>query len=153
MQKWLLPQMTKMRTTCSKERRFLPSFFRYKTLKNGLSSVSKGEKVSKCCPNVAKIRSCRKRKSPKSLFYNNLGVILRGAQRTAKMIWVETHRDLPYYPTSSTHQISTPYKSYQISPLPKRPNQLSKSSPNVAPILKCLKCNTKTLKSYKYAYT
>lgn len=77
--KWLLPQMTKMRTTYSKKRRFLPSFFSFYPLKNGLSSISNSEKVSKCCPNVAKIRSCRKRKSPKSLFYNNLGEIFGGA--------------------------------------------------------------------------
>lgn len=36
-------------------------------------------KVSRCSPNVAKIGVWRKRKTPKSLFYNNLGVIFSGA--------------------------------------------------------------------------
>ena len=72
--KWLLLLMIKMGTTCSKKK-VKAFFFSFYPLKNGLSSISNSEKVSKCCPNVAKIRSCRKRKSPKSLFYNNLGEI------------------------------------------------------------------------------
>ena len=38
-------------------------------------------KVSKCSPNVAKIGFMVKEKSPKSLFYNNLGVLFSGATR------------------------------------------------------------------------
>ena len=55
MQKWLLPQMTKMRTTCSKERRFLPSFFRYITPQNLSLKCLKRRKsikmLNKCCQN------------------------------------------------------------------------------------------------------
>ena len=35
--------------------------------------------ISNCCQIVAKIRFMAKEKSPKSLFYNNLGVLFSGA--------------------------------------------------------------------------
>ena len=74
MQKWLLLQTTKMETTCSKKKEgesllsfcyYTPQKWSYKYLKR--------RKVSKCSQIVAKIRTESKRKSPKSLFCNNLG--------------------------------------------------------------------------------
>ena len=57
----------------------MPSFFVITPSKNGLVGITNGNKVSKCCPFVAKIGVWRKRKTPKSLFYNNLGVLFSGA--------------------------------------------------------------------------
>lgn len=72
--KWLLLQMIRMGITCSKERRFSVFFFVIILRKSG-------NEISKCCQNVAKIGVWRKRKTPKSLFYNNLGVLFSGATR------------------------------------------------------------------------
>ena len=83
MQKWLLLQTTKMETTCFKKKEGKNLlFFIIIPHKNGLSSISNGEKVSKCCQIVAKIRVLGKRKSPKSLFDNNLGDFFCGAYGT-----------------------------------------------------------------------
>ena len=57
----------------------MPSFFVITPSKNGLVGITNGNKVSKCCPFVAKIGVGRKRKTPKSLFYNNIGVLFCGA--------------------------------------------------------------------------
>ena len=83
MQKWLLLQTTKMETTCSKKKEgeSLLSFV-ITPLKNGPTSISNGETVSKCSQIVAKIRTESKRKSPKSLFNNNLGDFSGGAYGT-----------------------------------------------------------------------
>ena len=74
MPKWLLPQMTKMGTTCFRKRRFNTFFFSLYTPQKHISDREYSIKlVSKCCQNVVKFRFWRKRKSPKSLIYNNLG--------------------------------------------------------------------------------
>ena len=77
MPKWLLPQMTKMGTTCSKKRRFKTFFFSLYTHQKHISDREYSiNLVSKCCQNVVKFRFWSKRKSPKSLIYNNLGDFL-----------------------------------------------------------------------------
>ena len=57
-------------------------FFIIIPYKTGLSGISNGEKISKCSQFVAKIRTEGKRKSPKSLFCNNLGDFFCGAYGT-----------------------------------------------------------------------
>ena len=82
MPKWLLLQMTRMGTTYSKEEKVKAFFLCYYTpLKNGSRTISNCEEISKCSQIVAKIRIYDKRKTPKSLFYNNLGVPFCGATR------------------------------------------------------------------------
>ena len=82
MPKWSLLQMVMLWITCSKKEGENLLFFIIIPHKNWLSSISNGEKVSKCSQFVAKIRIEGKRKSPKSLFNNNLGDFFCGAYGT-----------------------------------------------------------------------
>ena len=80
MPKWSLQQMTKMGTTCSKKEGLRPSFFSLYTHQKHISDRDYSiNLVSKCCQNVVKFRFWSKRKSPKSLIYNNLGDFWGGA--------------------------------------------------------------------------
>ena len=59
-----------------------PSFFYYNTTQNRPVNYLKMEnEISKCSQIVAKIGFSGEKKNPKSLFYNNLGVISSGATR------------------------------------------------------------------------
>lgn len=72
--KWLLLQMLQTRITCSKKKVFT-FFFYYNTT---LKWSQKYQNVAQMLP---KSWSIEKEKSPKSLFYNNLGVLFSGATR------------------------------------------------------------------------
>ena len=71
--KWLLLQTLQTRITYSKKEGDIAFFFFV------IIPRKSGNEISKCCQNVAKIGVWRKRKTPKSLFYNNLGVLFSGA--------------------------------------------------------------------------